>query len=158
MRDFRPAVSLPERLKTMGIPRPRLQDGFGNPRDPYISAIDYYRDYQLPQVLALLERDGSPLGNVRSVVRFFEDLAADAHGCVVVEAFVKMCPHDAEIASVLHETLERLRKRIERSLHEAHVRGELAQEKSPQRLSRAVTNALIGHAVTGYTGTLSMLD
>lgn len=138
----------------------RRNDTFGNARDLYISAIEHYRDHQLSRALALLEREGSPLGNVRSVVRFFEELAADArgHGCPVIEAFVKMCPHDAEVAELLHETLELLSRSLERSLREARARGELAKEKSPQRLSWALTNAIVGLAVTGDAGTLSMLD
>jgi len=52
----------------------------------------------------------------------------------------------------------------------AKASGELAASKSPQRLSRALTNAMVGLAVTGklnmgraelreiYAGTLSILD
>jgi hypothetical protein len=69
-----------------------------------------------------------------------------------------MCPHDAEIAQLLRETLELLRESVERSLHDARARGELAQEKSPQHLSWAFTNAMIGRAATGYAGTLTVLD
>ena len=68
------------------------------------------------------------------------------------------------------ETLELLRQGIENALSQAAARGELAPGKSPQSLSRALTNAMIGLAVTGKldvgrtelgeicAGTLSMLD
>jgi len=166
------AASLPALLDAMGISRQSLYDTFGNKRALYIGAIKHYRATQLSQAQALLEREGSPLENVRSVVGFFEDLAADAscRGCFVANALVEMGPHDAEIARLLHETLESLRKGVERSLYEAQTRGELPPTKSPQRLSRALTNAMVGLAVTGklemgraelreiYAGTLSMLD
>jgi hypothetical protein len=81
-----------------------------------------------------------------------------------------MGPHDAEIATLLRETLETLRKGIESALYTAIARGEIPPTKLPQRLSRALTNAMVGLAVTGklemgraelreiYAGTLSMLD
>jgi TetR/AcrR family transcriptional repressor of nem operon len=166
------AASLPELLRAMGISRQSLYDTFGSKRDLYVGAIKHYRATQLSQALALLEREGSPVENVRSVVGFFEDLAADTRcrGCFVANALVEMGPHDAEIAMLLRETLETLRRGIERALYAAKASGELPRSKSPQRLSRALTNAMVGLAVTGklelgraelreiYAGTLSMLD
>jgi AcrR family transcriptional regulator len=132
----------------------------GSKRDRHIGAIERYRQDRLAQALALLEREGSPLENVRSVVRFFErsDAEAPCRNGLVLGAIVAMCPHDAEIAELLRDTLERVRERIERSLHDAQVRGELAKGISPQLLSRALTSAMLGTLVTGYSGTLSMLD
>jgi TetR/AcrR family transcriptional repressor of nem operon len=166
------AASLPELLKTMGISRQSLYDTFGNKRELYVSAILHYRATQLSQALALLDRDGSGLENVRDLVRFFEELAADTRcrGCFVANALVEMGPHDPEIAHLLQETLEILREGVERALREAQARGELALTKSPEGLSRALTNAMIGLAVTGRlevrrselgeicAGTLGMLD
>lgn len=166
------AASMPQLLAAMGISRQSLYDTFGNKRELYVSAIRHYRETQLSQALGLLERDGSPLRNVRSALRFFQDLASDARcrGCFVANALVEMGPRDGEIASLLHETLELLRASIERSLREAQSQGELPPGKSPESLSRALTNAMIGLAVTGrlevgrselgdiYAGTLSMLD
>jgi TetR/AcrR family transcriptional repressor of nem operon len=154
------AASLPELLKTMGISRQSPDGSVGSRRDSYIRAIEHYHDHQLSQALALLEGEGSPLGNVRSVVRFFEKLAAEVpcQSSLVASALVEMCPHDAVIAKLLNETLELLREAVERSLQDAQARGELAAGKSPRYLSRALTNAMIGLTVTGYTGTLSLLD
>jgi TetR/AcrR family transcriptional repressor of nem operon len=165
-------ASLPALLQTMGISRQSLYDTFGNKRELYIRAIEHYRAMQLAQALALLERDGSPLENVKGVVGFFEDLAADARcrGCFVANALVEMGPSDPQISQLLQETLELLREAIARALREAQGRGELSPQKSPDGLARALTNAMIGLAVTGklpvgqdelheiYAGTLSMLD
>jgi TetR/AcrR family transcriptional repressor of nem operon len=166
------AASLPDLLEGMGISRQSLYDTFGSKRELYVSAIEHYRATQLSQALALLEREGSALENVRDVVGFFANLAADARcrGCFVANALVEMGPRDPEIAKTLHETLEILRAAVERALLDARARGELARTKSPERLSRALTNAMLGLAVTGrleidrgeveeiYAGTLSMLD
>jgi TetR/AcrR family transcriptional repressor of nem operon len=166
------AVGLSDLLDEMRISRQSLYDTFGNKRELFIRTIQHYRSTQLAQALALLEREGSPIGNVKEVVRFFEHLASDARcrGCLVANALVEVGPHDAEIAALLGETLDLLRKSLQRALRRAQERGELPAGKSPLELSRALTNAMLGMAVTGklrlgrsalrdiYSGTLSMLD
>jgi TetR/AcrR family transcriptional repressor of nem operon len=166
------STSLPELLKAMGIARQSLYDTFGSKRGLYINAIEHYRATQLSQAVTLLGREDSPIENVRAVVRFFHKLAADAtsRGCFVANAIVEMGSRDPELEKLLSDTLELLRHGIEGALRKAQQRGELARGKSPRQLSRALTNALIGMAVTGrlegrraelqgiYTGTLSMLD
>jgi AcrR family transcriptional regulator len=156
----------------MGISRQSLYDTFGSKRALYFSAIEHYRATQLSQALALLGREGSPLENVKAVVRFFHKLAADAgcRGCFVANAIVETGSRDPQLARLLSETLELLRRGIEGALRRAQARGELGSAKSPRQLSRALTNSLIGMAVTGrlegrraelqgiYVGTLSMLD
>jgi len=166
------AVGLSELVDHMGISRQSLYSTFGNKRGLFIRTIERYRETQLIQALDLLEREGSRIDNVKAVVSFFESLATDkrCRGCLVANTLVEMGPHDEEIASLLEDTLDLLQKGIERALTEAQAEGELAPGKSPLQISRAITNAVIGLAVTGklrpgaaalrdiYSGTLSMLD
>jgi TetR/AcrR family transcriptional repressor of nem operon len=166
------AASLPDLLKAMGISRQSLYDTFGSKRELYIRAIEHYRATQLSQALALLGREGSPIENVRAAVRFFPKMAAAAgcRGCLVANAIVEMDSRDAELARLLGDTLEGLRRGFEGALRRARARGELGPGKSPRRLSRALTNAVMGIAVTGrlgvgraalrdiHAGTLSVLD
>lgn len=166
------AVSLSALVEHMGISRQSLYDTFGNKRALFIRCIEHYRETRLSEALALLERPGSPLENAREVLRFFQRLAldADCRGCLVANALVEMGPHDEQIAEMLAEILGLLQAGIERSLAEAQRRGELPTERSPAALSRALTNAAIGLAVTGKlplqketlaeacAGTLSLLE
>lgn len=166
------ATALSELQREMGISRQSLYDTFGSKRALFIRSIEHYRTTQLTQALGLLEREGSPVENVKEVVRFFERLAADARcrGCLVANALVEVGPHDEEIGELLRETLELLQGSIERTLDEAKRLGELAEEKSPRQLALALTNAAMGMAVTGKlraspqtlpeicTGVLAVLD
>jgi TetR/AcrR family transcriptional repressor of nem operon len=166
------ATSLPELLRAMGISRQSLYDTFGSKRELYVRAIEHYRASQLAKPLALLAREGSPIENVRAALRGFPKMAAGAgcRGCLVTNAIVEMGPRDPELARLLTDTLELIRRGFEGALRRAQARGELAPGKSPRQLSRALTNAVMGIAVTGrlgdrkgelrdvYTGTLSMLD
>lgn len=163
-------TALAELLEEMGISRQSLYDTFGSKRSLFIRAIEHYRDEHLAQALALLARDGSALENVRAVVRFFERLSLGERGCLVANAMVEVAPHDDEIAELLSETLGLLETSMRIALERAKRAGELPEGKSPLRLSRALTSAVIGLAVTGklrpgrtalrdvHAGTLAMLD
>ena len=164
-------VGMTELLNGMGIARQSLYDTFGNKRQLFIRTIEHYRNTRLAGALALLERDGSPTQNVKDLVRFFEQLALDkrARGCLVANSLVEIGPHDEEIRELLAQTLGLLEKSIVKALRRAQRLGELPAERSPRAIARALTNALIGMAVTGklapgkstvediYTGTLTML-
>jgi len=165
-------VGLTDLLNGMGIARQSLYDTFGSKRQLFIKTIEHYRNTRLAGALALLEREGSPTQNVRDVVRFFEQLALDkrARGCLVANTLVEIGSKDREIHELLAQTLGLLEKGIAKALRQAQREGELRAERSPRAIARALTNALIGMAVSGklalsksavtdiYAGTLTMLD
>jgi TetR/AcrR family transcriptional repressor of nem operon len=162
---------LPELLRAMGISRQSLYDTFGNKRGLFLRTIEHYRATQLSQALELLGRDGSPRQNVEAVLVFFAELAADVRGrgCLVANALVEVAHRDPELAGLLEETLDLLREGVRAALERARERGEIPADRDPTSLARALTNAMIGMAVTGklrpgpevirdiHAGTLSML-
>ena len=164
-------VGLTQLLQGMGIARQSLYDTFGNKRRLFIRTIEHYRDTRLAHALALLQRDGSPTRNVKDVMRFFEQLALDkrARGCFVANSLVELGPHDAEIRKLLADTLGLLEEAIVKALRRAQRVGESSGQRSPRAVARALTNAMVGMAVTGklaqskstvsdiYEGTLAML-
>ena len=166
----KPGVS--ELLDHLGIARQSLYGTFGNKRALFIKAIKHYRTTRLSEALSLLEREGSPIENVKSTVGFFEKLALDegARGCLVANALVEFGDEDKEICELLDETLGLLEKGLKKALKHASTIGELPAGKEPRALARALTNASIGMAVTSrlpksraavadaYAGTLSMLS
>jgi TetR/AcrR family transcriptional repressor of nem operon len=164
-------AGLSELLSEMGISRQSLYDTFGNKRGLFLRSIEHYRATQLRHALEMLDREGSPLENVKEVVAFFEQIAADTRcrGCLIANALVEVAPHDPELAALLEETLDMLQDGVRRALERAYERGELTGDRSPLALSRALTNSMVGLAVTGklrrapttlrdiYNGTLAML-
>ncbi len=160
-------------LRQMGISRQSLYDTFGNKRELFVRVLEHYKSTRLAAALALLEREGSSVENVKAVVRFFQELGQDreCRGCLVANALVELGPsEDPEISELLRTTLDLLQASVEGALEAAQASGELAPGRSPAQISRALTNAMIGMAVTGrlqlghevlddvYAGTLSMLD
>ena len=165
-------AGLTELLAHLGLGRQSFYDSFGSKREVYLRAIAHYRSTQLAQVLALLQKPGSPVANVRAAVRFFEKLARDKsqRGCFVANAMLEIKSDDDELRHFLDETMRMLEEGFRKALVAAKRKGELKTEKSPRALARALTNASIGLAVTGrlgqgpaviadvYKGTLSMLQ
>jgi TetR/AcrR family transcriptional repressor of nem operon len=165
------ALGMSELTREMGISRQSLYDTFGSKRELFIRAIEHYRGNHLARALSLLSRGGSDLDNVRAVVGFFADLALDerCRGCLVANALVELGPHDEEIAQLLEETLGLLQSGVLEALERAREKGELSGDVPPRVLAQALTNSMIGMAVTGklrrgadaihgaYSGALSLL-
>jgi len=73
------ATSLPDLVAATGSSRQSVCDTFANKRAPYIGEFGHYRATRVSHAMQLLERDASPVDDVRASVRFFESPAADAH-------------------------------------------------------------------------------
>lgn len=166
-------TGMAELLRALGISRQSLYDTFGNKRALFLQVLHHYRDTQLSEALALLAQPGSQVSNVKAVVRFFETLGSDprCRGCLVANSVVEFGPtEDEEIVGLLRETLSQLERAVRTALEQAQKLGELPAAKSPEQISRALTNSMLGMAVTGrlrmdqgalqdvYAGTLAMLD
>ena len=157
-------------LREMGISRQSLYDTFGSKRDLFVQSLEHYRDAHLGPALDLLGRPGPELEKIEALVRFFERLAGADRGCLVANAITEIAPHDEPIATMLQEILELLETSLRLALERAQARGELAAEKSPRQLARALVSAVIGLTVTGKlspgpaalrdasAGALAMLD
>ena len=159
-------------LRETGLARQSLYDSFGNKRGLFLKTVEHYRSTRLGDALRILASDGSPLARIRKALHLFEQLAVDkrCRGCFVANTLVEVGSQDPGIADLLEDTLALLEKGFLEALTEAQQRGELPDSKSPRTLAKALTNAVIGLAVTGklkhsqsaihdvYRGTLSMLD
>lgn len=166
-------AAIADLLSHMGISRQSLYDTFGNKRDLFVRVLGHYRATQLSRALDLLEREGSQIENVKAVVHFFETLGEDVEcrGCLVANSLIEFGPgEDEEISELLRDSLGKLAAGFQQALRNAQAQGELAAGKSPEQIARALTNSVVGMAVTGrlrmardglhdvYAGTLSMLD
>ncbi len=164
-------AGLTDLLRSVGVGRQTLYNLFGSKRALFIEVIHRYREKHLAAILAHLAEGNDPLGEVRKALHFFEQLAVDkrSRGCLVANAIVEVGAEDEEIAALLRETLGLLESAVRDALKRARDRGELAPGREPRALARALSNAMIGMAVTGrlgggrgalrdiYQGTLQML-
>jgi len=141
-------TSIPELTERLGICRQSLYNAFGDKRGLFLAALERYGEREVESKLALLEADGSPLENLRTVVRGWAALATQCpgEGCLTVSAIVDN-RDDTEALAVVERQVERLEQGFERTLERAQEAGELAQGASPIRLARSLTSTCYGLGV-----------
>ncbi len=79
------ATGVAELQKQMGSGRKSLYDTFGNKRQLFIKALQLYSDSVVRQIFSELNKEGSPLGNVRRVMRRLQEQHSmpESTGCLL---------------------------------------------------------------------------
>lgn len=138
-------TSVPELTERLGICRQSLYKTFGDKRQLYLKALESYGRREVDGKLALLQAEGSPLENVRTLIRGFASLATmcPSEGCLTVTALVES-RDDAEALAAVAGQVERLECGIRNALEQAQALGEIRPDAEPQQLARALTTSVYG--------------
>ena len=141
-------TSVPELIERLGICRQSLYQEFGDKRGLYLEALERWGAREIAPKLALLAADGSPLENVRTLVRGLAALATScpSEGCLTVTAVVEN-RDDADALAVAERQVEHLEAGLRAALERALAAGELRDGTRPERLARALTTAFHGAGV-----------
>lgn len=141
-------TSVPDLIQRLGICRQSLYNAFGDKRGLYLAALSRWGRREIEAKLSLLSADGSPLENLRTVIRGWAALATQCpgEGCLTVVAIVEN-RDDAEALSLVEEQVERLELGFRTALEAAKKKGELRPEASPSRLARSLTTTCYGLGV-----------
>lgn len=138
-------TSVPQLTAKLGICRQSLYSAFGDKRGLYLRALERWGDREVSAKLELLESEGSPLENLRTLIRGFAAYATacPSEGCFTVTAIVENrdC---ADALAVVERQVERLERGFEDSLQRAQAAGELKPSARPARLARALTTTCNG--------------
>jgi len=138
-------TSVPELIARLGICRQSLYNTFGNKRGLYLEALEAYGRREVDAKVAVLAAEGSPLENVRTLIRGFAALvgACPSEGCLTVTAMVET-RDDAEALAIVEEQVMRFEDGFREALERARDLGELKPEARPDRLARALTTGCYG--------------
>lgn len=138
-------TSVPELTGRLGICRQSLYKTFGDKRQLYLKVLDHYGHRELDGMLALLEVEGSPLENVRTLLRSFASLATTcpSAGCMTVSAMVEN-RDDGEAMALVAAQVNRFEAGLARALTRAQEQGEIRAEAQPLQLARLLTTATYG--------------
>lgn len=148
-------ASIPELTERLGICRQSLYATFGDKRGLYRRALERYGERELDQKLAVLEGPGSPLDNVRTVLRGFADLAGrcPAEGCLTAKVIVGHQAEDRDLAALADAQVTRLEQGFAAALGRAAAAGELRDGVSPDRWARFLVTACYGVGVMSRLAT-----
>lgn len=138
-------TSVPELIERLGICRQSLYNCFGDKRGLYLRVLERWGQREVDAKIALLAGEGSPLENVRTVIRGFAAMATScpSEGCLTVTAMVEG-RDDPEALEVVERQVERLERAFRDALERARKLGELPRDARPERLARALTTACSG--------------
>jgi TetR/AcrR family transcriptional repressor of nem operon len=138
-------ISVPDLIERLGICRQSLYNAFGDKRGLYLKALERWGEREVDAKLALLEGPGSPLENVRTVLRGFADLASrcPSEGCFTASAIVE-ARGDAEALAVVESQVGRLGTGFRRALERAGRAGELKPGIRPERLAHTLVTFAYG--------------
>jgi len=138
-------ISVPDLTAKLGICRQSLYKTFGDKKGLYLKALEAYGQRETNGKLALLEAEGSPLENVRTLIRGFASLATTCpdQGCLTVTAMVES-RDDPEALAVVAGQVEGLERGLQLALVRAQELGEIRPDVRPEQLARTLTTAIYG--------------
>jgi TetR/AcrR family transcriptional repressor of nem operon len=141
-------TSLPALIDRLGICRQSLYSTFGDKRGLYLKALARWGEIEIGAKVALLAGPGSPLENVRTVLRGWAALAplCPSEGCLTARAIVEV-HDDPEALAVVEAQVERLDGGFLDALTRAEAAGELKSDVRPERLAHALTTVAYGLGV-----------
>lgn len=141
-------TSIPELTSRLGICRQSLYNSFGDKRGLFLAALERWGKREIDAKLALLEAEGSPLENLRTVIRGWAALAAQcpSDGCLTAAAIVEN-HDDPEALALVERQVDRLEEGFRTTIERAQAAGELEPTIPAPRLARSLTSTCYGLGV-----------
>ncbi|MEM1369599.1 MAG: TetR/AcrR family transcriptional regulator [Cyanobacteria bacterium P01_H01_bin.15] len=109
------ATSLSELIKKMGIGKKSLYDIFGNKQSLFLKALEHYAHITMRDLRARLDAKGSPLGNVKQLLRDWQTMHSQtgSRGCMLGTNIADFNTNDEAIAKVMRLYFRPLRRPIQ---------------------------------------------
>ena len=145
------ATGVAELQERMGIGRKSLYDTFGNKRQLFIKALQLYSDSVVHRLFGELDKDGSPLGNVRRLMRTLEEdhSRPDSMGCLLGVSMAQFRIDDPEMTRVLRNHIKGVEEAFYRAFQRARDSGELGGDTNIRDLARLYMGIAQGLALIG---------
>jgi TetR/AcrR family transcriptional repressor of nem operon len=145
------ATGLAELQEQMGIGRKSLYDTFGNKRQLFIKTLQLYSDSVVRQIFSELNKKGSPLGNVRRLMRMLQEQHSkpDSRGCLLGVSMAQFRTNDTEMAEVLRRHIRGVEEAYYKTFKRAQDVGELDENTNIRDLARLYMGIHQGLALIG---------
>jgi TetR/AcrR family transcriptional repressor of nem operon len=145
------ATGLAELQEQLGIGRKSLYDTFGNKRQLFIKAVQLYSDSVAGQLFSELKKEGSPLGNVRRLMRTLQEQHSmpESKGCLLGVSMAQFRTDDAEMAEILRQHIKRCEEAFYKTFKRAQDVGELDGKTNIRDLARLFMGIQQGLALIG---------
>ncbi|XGV94632.1 MAG: TetR/AcrR family transcriptional regulator [Leptolyngbya sp. BL-A-14] len=145
------ATSLSELLKGMRIGKKSLYDTFGNKQSLFLKALEHYAHTTVLKMRDRLSADGSPLANLKDLLRDLQDLHSKpgSCGCMLGTNIADFNTDDEVIAKVMRDYLQQIEDVFAATLTRAQVAGEISSRLNPRNIARLLLCTTQGMALLG---------
>lgn len=143
------ATGMTQLVEALGIGRQSLYNTFGDKRSLFLETIKHYHDTCAGEMFQLLERESSPLQNIRDIFKYWETECSsnDYHGCYFGNTCAEFGDKDAEIAEFLQRSFQKGEEAFFTILEKAKEAGELGEELNSRDVARLIINTGQGLSV-----------
>jgi len=143
-----------ELLTAMGINCGSMYATFGDKKALYEKSFDLYTLTIFNRGVELLNQPGSPLENVRSLVRGWGEFMSQSEqkGCFVSNAHIEFNNVETGIGKRAKRLIKKMQLLFEEKLSAAQAAGELSSEANPQELAAFLINTAQGLSVMARSG------
>lgn len=144
------ATSIQDLEEQVGIGRRSLYNTFGNKRDLYLAALDYYSSQDEHAIFTDSARSIRAIDEIKEI---FRDLAASAIedeqrcGCFMVNSAIELAPHDEEITQRSSTAYTALQGGFSTLIDAAKAQGDISLSKDTHALAHYLANASLGYRV-----------
>lgn len=145
------ATGMAELQAAMGIGRKSLYDTFGNKRQLFIKVLEHYTSTVAEQVRQGLNREGSPVANIRRVMRHIEQANSQSGscGCLFGVGMAQCDVSDAEMTAIFRGHLKIMEDTFYRAFKKAQDAGEIGDRTNLRDLARLFMSTIQGLALIG---------
>ena len=142
------ATGMAQLTEHLGIGRQSLYNEFGDKRGLFLASLRAYVDRMFAEKVAILDRPGSPLGNVRAICRhWLEMVDQGCMGCMLANTATEFGTSDPEVQEIVRAALRRSEDAFCGVFQRAQDEGELSSDASPRDLARLFMSAGQGVSV-----------
>lgn len=145
------ATGMAELQEQMGIGRKSLYDTFGNKRQLFIKALQHYSESVVRHIVDELTKEGSPLANVRRLMRALQDEHSmpRSTGCLLGVSMAHFRTDDAKMAAILRRHMKSVEDAFYQAFKRAQEAGELDGDTNIRDLARLYMGIGQGLALIG---------
>jgi TetR/AcrR family transcriptional repressor of nem operon len=150
------ATPVQDLLDAMGINRGSMYDTFGCKHDLFMKSIRHYASGFADRLEEALERDGSPMANLRALFRGMESALFESEGkcpgCLITNSVMELAHRDAEVAQEIETQFKRWQQAFVRLLDRAAEAGEIHGETPHKKLAAFLVAISHGSVVCAKAG------
>ncbi len=147
-------ASCEDLLSAMGLNSGSMYAAFGDKQSLYDRAFDLYCETVFSMGIEVLERPGTPLENVRALVRCMGDhmSSGDCKGCFVGNTLIEFGAENKGVAEMARRAMKHFQDAVEKKLKAARRLGELSSDLRPRDLAASIVNMAQGLNVMSKAG------